>query len=83
MNHKENQFSREETLNHLAALHDSVSVIGRIIDADERTTDALDEIDRNVRHIRIMCAMQHVKDSGADLKPFTDAAASGTAWMAA
>jgi hypothetical protein len=76
-------FSPEQTAKHIAALPDSVAVIDRLIKANERTTETLDEMDRNVRHIAIMCAMKHIKESGADLKPFTDAAAAGTAWMAA
>ena len=83
MTNQEPTFSNEQTAEHLAALPHSVAVIDRIIAANDRTPEALDEMDRNVRHIAIMCAMKHIKESGADLKPFTDAAASGTAWMAA
>jgi hypothetical protein len=83
MTSQEHEFSPEQTAEHLAALPHSVAVIDRLIEADERTAEALDEMDRNVRHIAIMCAMKHVKENGADLKPFTDAAAAGTAWMAA
>ena len=73
--------SPEQTAEHLAALPQSVAVIDRLIEADERTPEALDEMDRNVRHIAIMCAMKHIKESGADLKPFTDAAARGLEWI--
>ena len=73
-------FSPEQTAEHLAHLPHSVAVIDRLIEANERTPEALDEMDRNVRHIAIMCAMKHIKDSGADLKPFTDAAARGLDW---
>jgi hypothetical protein len=83
MTRQETTFSTEQTAEHLAALPHSVAVIDRLIEANERTPEALDEMDRNVRHIAIMCAMKHIKESGADLKPFTDAAAAGTAWMAA
>ncbi len=75
-------FSPEQTAEHLAALPHSVAVIDRLIEANERTPEALDEMDRSVRHIAIMCAMKHIKESGADLKPFTDAAARGIEWMA-
>ena len=74
-------FSPEQTAEHLAALPHSVAVIDRLIEADERTPEALDEMDRNVRHIAIMCAMKHIKESGADLKPFTDAASRGLDWI--
>jgi hypothetical protein len=74
-------FSPEQTAEHLAALPHSVAVIDRLIASNERTPEALDEMDRNVRHIAIMCAMKHIKDSGADLKPFTDAAARGLDWI--
>ena len=74
-------FSPEQTAEHLAALPHSVAVIDRLFASNERTPEALDEMDRNVRHIAIMCAMQHIKDSGADLKPFTDAAARGLEWV--
>jgi hypothetical protein len=80
---KEHEFSTEQTAEHLAALPHSVAVIDRLIEANERTQESLDEMNRNVRHISIMCAMKHIKESGAELKPFTDAAAAGAAWMAA
>ena len=74
-------FSPEQTAEHLAHLPHSVAVIDRLIEANERTPEALDEMDRSVRHIAIMCAMKHIKESGADLKPFTDAAARGLDWI--
>ena len=58
-----------------------MAVIDRLIASNERTPEALDEMDRNVRHIAIMCAMKHIKDSGADLTPFTDAASRGLEWI--
>ena len=83
MTNQEPIFSHDQTAEHLAALPHSVAVIDRLIEADVRTPEALDEMNRNVRHISIMCAMKHIKESGAELKPFTDAAAAGAAWMAA
>jgi uncharacterized Fe-S cluster-containing protein len=77
------KFTAEDTAEHINGLRDSASMIASIIAEDVRDSEAMDSVGRNVRHIEIMCAMQHVKESGADLKPFTDAAAAGTAWMAA
>jgi len=74
-------FSPEQTAEHLAALPHSVAVIDRLIEANERTPEALKRIDCSIRHIAIMCAMKHIKESGADLNPFTDAAARGLDWI--
>lgn len=75
------EFSPEATAEHLRGLQASADLIGSLISSNERTPEALDTMDRNVRHIAIMCAMQHIKDSGADLTPFTQAAADGLEWM--
>ena len=75
------EFSPEATAEHLRGLQASADLIGSLIAANERTPEALDTMDRNVRHIAIMCAMQHIKDSGADLTPFTTAAADGLEWI--
>lgn len=74
-------FSPEATAEHLRGLQASADLIGSLISSNERTPEALDTMDRNVRHIAIMCAMQHIKDSGADLTPFTQAAADGLEWI--
>ena len=75
------EFSPEATAEHLRGLQASADLIGSLIASNERTPEALDTMDRNVRHIAIMCAMQHIKDSGADLTPFTQAAADGLEWI--
>lgn len=75
------EFSPEATAEHLRGLQASADLIGSLIAANERTPEAIDTMDRNVRHIAIMCAMQHIKDSGADLTPFTQAAADGLEWI--
>ena len=75
------EFSPEATAEHLRGLQASADLIGSLIAANERTPEALDTMDRNVRHIAIMCAMQHIKDSDADLTPFTTAAADGLEWI--
>lgn len=74
-------FSPEATAEHLRGLQASADLIGKIAAGAERTDEALATMDRNVRHIAIMCAMQHIKDSGADLTPFTQAAADGLEWI--
>ena len=74
-------FSPEATAEHLRGLQASADLIGSLISSNERTPEAIDTMDRNVRHIAIMCAMQHIKDSGADLTPFTQAAADGLEWI--
>ncbi len=75
------EFSPEATAEHLRGLQASGDLIGSLISSNERTPEAIDTMDRNVRHIAIMCAMQHIKDSGADLTPFTQAAADGLEWI--
>jgi len=74
-------FTAEETAQHLSALQDSVDLIDALIAANDRTSEQLDTMDRNVRHIGIMCAMDHIKDCGTDLTPFTDAAQRGQEWL--
>ena len=75
------EFSPETTAEHLRGLQASADLIASLIAANERTEEAVATMDRNVRHIAIMCAMQHIKDSGADLTPFTAAAADGLEWI--
>ena len=76
------QFTEADTAEHLRGLQDSADLIDALIAADDRSDEQRDTMDRNVRHIHIMCAMQHIKDSGADLMPYTDAAHRGAAWLA-
>jgi hypothetical protein len=76
------EFTAEDTAQHLSALQDSVNLIDALIDADDRSDEQRDTMDRNVRHIHIMCAKPHILQCGADLTPFTDAAARGAAWLA-
>jgi hypothetical protein len=79
MNHA---FTADDIAQHLRGLQDSVTTIDAIIAAGERTDEALAAADRNMRHIHIMCAMPQLQECGADLKPYTDAAARGAAWLA-
>jgi hypothetical protein len=75
-------FTPEDTAEHLRGLQASADLIDALIEAGVNDAETRDTMDRNVRHIGIMCAMQHIKDSGADLKPYTDAAHRGAAWLA-
>jgi len=75
-------FSPEATAEHLRGLQDSVNLIDSLIAAGVKDADTTDTMDRNVRHIGIMCAMDHLKNCGEDLTPFTDAAHRGAAWLA-
>jgi hypothetical protein len=61
----------------IKALGDSVTVIDAVLALDTKTEEDLDTLDRNVRHIEIMLAKDHIKESGADLKPFEDAVKRG------
>ena len=61
----------------IKALGDSVTVIDQMLAIDEPTEEDLDTLDRNVRHIEIMLAKDHIKNSGKNLKPFKDAVARG------
>lgn len=71
----------EEIAQDIKALGDSVVVIDAILAGEhsfEDADDAADALDRNVRHIEIMLAKDHIKDSGEDLTAFQDAVERGT-----
>jgi hypothetical protein len=76
------QFSIETTTEHVAGLQLSADAIGQIMADGIKDDRTLDLMDKNVRHIRIMCGMDHIRSCGADLKSFLDAAAAGAAWAA-
>jgi hypothetical protein len=75
-------FTPEDTAEHLAGLQASADAIDALISHSDGSNGERDMMDRNVRHIGIMCAMDHLKNCGEDLTPFTDAQARGVAWMA-
>jgi hypothetical protein len=75
-------FSEEDTAQHIKGLQDSADLIDRLIADGVKNDETRDTMDRNVRHIGIMCAMDHVKNCGSDLQPYLDAQHRGTAWMA-
>ena len=77
------EFSPEATAEHLRGLQASADLIGSLIAANERTPEALDTMDRNVRHLEIMLSMSHIQAAGADLAPYTAAITAGKAWLAA
>ena len=72
-------FTPEDIAEHLRGLASSADLIASLVAANDRSEEAMDTMDRNVRHIGIMCVMDHLKDQ--DLQPFQDAAAAGSAWM--
>ena len=61
----------------IKALGDSVTVIDEMLAIDDPTEDDLDTLDRNVRHIEIMLAKDHIQNSGEDLTVFEDAVGRG------
>jgi hypothetical protein len=75
-------FTAEDIAHQINGLQDSADLIDRLISEGSRDPEAMDSMDRNVRHIGIMCAMDHLKNCGEDLTPFTDTQARGAAWMA-
>lgn len=75
----DSEYTAEETSQHIEALGDSVTVIDEAIATGERDEDTLNLIDRNVRHIEIMLAKEHIQASQADFKPFEDAIKRGKA----
>jgi hypothetical protein len=72
-------FEEEEdrTEQDIKALGDSVAVIDEVLALETPGEEALDALDRNVRHIEIMLDKDHIKDSGEDLTEFVDAVARG------
>ena len=76
------QFSPEATAEHIRGLQASADLIDSLIAAGVKDAETMDCMDRNVRHIGIMCAMDHVQCCGEDLTPFTDAQHRGAAWLA-
>ena len=77
------EFTAEETQTHLRQLPESVDRIAEVMAANQRTTEAIDTMDRNVRHLEIMLSMSHIQSAGADLSPYEAAITAGKAWLAA
>lgn len=74
------ELTPEDITRQLSALQDSADLIDALITANDRSDEQGDTMDRNVRHIEIMCAMPHL--AGKDLTPYTEAASRGSAWLA-
>ena len=74
-------FTTEETERQISALQDSVNLINKLLSGNNRNTETLDIMDRNVRHIYIMCEKKHIKEFGVDLTPYLDKANAGLAWI--
>ena len=75
-------FSEEDTMQHIKGLQASADLIDRLIADGVKNDETRDTMDRNVRHIGIMCAMDHVQCCGSDLTPYTAAQHRGAAWLA-
>lgn len=75
-------FSQEQTDEHIAAMRENAQLLHSILDSGSAPESVAEEVNRIVIHLRTMCAMKHIVDSGTDLKPHTDAAARGAAWLA-
>jgi hypothetical protein len=66
-----------QTTQDITALGHSVIVIDDVLALDTPDEEQLDALDRNVRHIEIMLAKEHIIDSGADLTEFESAVERG------
>lgn len=74
-------FTQADISKHLSGLSDSAQVIRQTMLEGRRDEETIDCMDRNVRHILIMCEMPHLRDSGHDLSQFMQAAGAGAAWI--
>jgi hypothetical protein len=77
----EHQFTPEDTAEHIRGLQDSADLIDQLIAEGVKNDETRDTMDRNVRHIGIMCAMSHIQNCGTDLAPYTDAQHRGAGWI--
>jgi hypothetical protein len=74
-------FTTEETERHISALQDSVNLINKLLSDGVKTSETLDIMDRNARHIHIMCEKKHIKEFNVDLLPYLDKANEGLEWI--
>ena len=63
----------EELAQHFKALQDSVDLIGKLVEAGEKSEDAIDAVKRNYEHIEIMLAKDYIVADSRDKSVFTDA----------
>lgn len=59
------------------AMVDSVNLIERLVLNGVRSMDTYDELDRNYRHLELMCSLQDIIDDGRPLDDFLAAIALG------
>jgi hypothetical protein len=71
------EITAEQVAQDIKALGDSVTLIDAILAQDVRTEEDDDTVARNVQHIEIMLAKEHIKKSNVGLKPFQDAVKRG------
>jgi hypothetical protein len=76
------QFTPQETSQHIVTLGVVAQHIDEIIGIGVRSECALHDMQVNIGHIRIMCAKQHIIETGTDLTLFLDAADRGAEWLA-
>lgn len=75
----EYNFTAEDVAEHMQGLAASADRIASLIEANERSEEAVACMTQNVRHIGVMCAMDHLKD--LDIQLFLDSASAGLAWL--
>lgn len=74
-------FTSEQVQEHINGLQASVAVIEKLMADNIKTQEKKDTMDRNVRHLEIMMAYDHIKNAGVSLDPYAAAVQSGKAWM--
>jgi hypothetical protein len=70
----------EELAQHFKALQDSVDLIDKLVEAGEKSEDAVDAVKRNYEHIEIMLAKDYIVADSRDKSVFTSAVAAGKAF---
>ncbi len=59
---------------------DSVNMIERVIAENIHSLAAYDILDKNYRHLELMCLKEEIIADGRSLAPFTDAIVAGRAF---
>lgn len=67
----------------ISAMGDSVNLINKLIAEGKHTQQVHDTITRNYRHLEIMLDKDQIKNSGTDLKVFTDVIAAAKEYIKA
>jgi len=76
-------FTPELVQKHIASIEAAASAIDSVIESGISGDLIREAMGRHMRHIEIMCSMDHIKGSGVDLEPFAEAHSRGEAWLAA